>query len=84
MKFSLPPFNEKPKKGIIEQQILNFSKGIFNSPIIGISFVLAINLFYIYSCLKSISIFSLLLYVFLYYLFISIILTKVLGLQRNK
>ena len=84
MKYSLPPFNEKPKKGFIEQQILNFSKEMFNYPIIGISFLLALNLLYIYSCLKSISIFSLLLYIFLYYLLISIILTKVLGLQRNK
>ena len=84
MKYSLPPFNEKPKRSYIEQKIYDFSFGLFKNPIIGIALLLTLNLLYIYSCIKSRSIFSILLYLYLVYLIISIVLSKVLGFQRNK
>ena len=84
MKYSLPPFNEKPQRSYIEQKIYDFSFGLFKNPIIGIALLLTLNLLYIYSCIKSRSIFSILLYLYLVYLVFSIVLSKVLGLQRNK
>ena len=84
MKYSLPPFNEKPKRSYIEQKIYDFSFGLFKNSILGISLLLILNLLYVYSCIKSRSIFSISLYLYLVYLVISIVLSKLLGLQRNK
>ena len=84
MKYSLPPFNEKPERGFFEQKIIDFSSELFKIPIIGISLLLIINLLYLYAYFKSRSIISILLYLFLAYLIISLILSKVLNLKRNK
>ncbi len=84
MKYSLPPFNEKPKRSYIEQKIFEFSYELFKSPIIGISILLVLNLIYIYTYIKSRSIISVLLYLYLAYLVISLVISKVLRLKRNK
>lgn len=84
MKYSLPPFNEKPKRGFFEQKIFDFSEELFKSPILGISVLLIINLLYLYTYVKSRSLISLLFYLFLAYIILSMIVAKVLGLKRNK
>ena len=84
MKISLPPFNEKPKLGFCEQKIFDFSQELFENPIIGISVSLIINLLYLYTYVKSRSLISLLFYLFLAYIILSMIVAKVLGLKRNK
>ena len=84
MKFSLPPFNEKPKRGFFEQKIFDFSEELFKSPILGISVLLIINLLYLYTYVKSRSLISLLFYLFFAYIILSMIVAKVLGLKRNK
>ena len=84
MKYSLPPFNEKPNRGFFEQKIFYFSEELFKTPILGIALLLALNLVYLYLYIKSRSIISILFYLFLAYLVFSILLVKILGLKRNK
>ena len=84
MKYSLPPFNEKPKRGFFEQKIFDFSEELFKTPILGIALLLSLNLVYLYLCVNSRSIISILFYLFLAYLIFSIVLVKILGLKRNK
>lgn len=84
MKYSLPPFNEKPERGFFEQKLIDFSSELFKNPIVGISMLLILNLLYLYAYFKSKSIISILIYLFLAYLIISLILAKVLNLNRNK
>ena len=37
MKYSVPPFNEKPKRGFLEQKIFEFSEELFRTPILDIT-----------------------------------------------
>ena len=84
MKYSLPPFNEKPIRNALEQKIFNFSEEMFQSPILGIALLLTLNLVYLYTYIKSQSVISLLLYLFLTYLVVSLILAQLLNIKRNK
>ena len=52
MKYSLPPFNEKPKRCTLEQKIFDFSEELFKTPILGIALLLTINLVYLYTYIK--------------------------------
>ena len=84
MKYSLHPFNEKEKREFFEQKILDFSKDLFRNPKLGLSLALALNLLYIYAYFKSKSVISIMLYLFLAYLVLSIVLTKLFDLNRDK
>lgn len=84
MKYSVPPFNEKPKRGVFEQKIFDFSEELFSTPILGLLLLLSLNILYLYIYFKSRGIISLLLYFFFCYLIISILIVKLLGLNRNK
>ena len=84
MKNSIPPFNERTKKGYIEQKIFDFSEELFRTPILGIALLLSLNLLYLYTYFKSRSVISILFYLFLAYLIFSILITHLLGLKRNK
>ena len=84
MKYSLPPFNEKPNRGFFEQKIFDFSEELFKTPILGIALLLSLNLLYLYTYFKSRSVISILFYLFLAYLIFSILITHLLGLKRNK
>ena len=84
MKYSVPPFNEKPKRGFLEQKIFEFSEELFRTPILGITLLLTLNLLYLYSYFRSRSVISILFYLFLAYLIFSILITNLLGLKRNK
>ena len=84
MKYSLPPFNEKPIRSALEQKIFNFSEEMFQSPILGIALLLTLNLVYLYTYIKSQSVISLLLYLFLAYLVVSLVLAQLLNVKRNK
>ena len=84
MKYSLPPFNEKEKRGFIEEKILDFSKQIFRTPIFGIILSVLLNLLFLHMYFSSRSVISILFYLYFIYLIISIILAKTLDLKRNK
>ena len=84
MKYSLHPFNEKEKREFFEQKILDFSTDLFRNPKLGLSLALALNLLYIYAYFKSKSVISIMLYLFLAYLVLSIVLTKLFDLNRDK
>ena len=84
MKYSVPPFNEKPKRGFFEQKIFDFSEKLFRTPILGIILLLTLNLLYLYLYFKSRSLISILFYLFLAYLILSILTVNLLGLKRNK
>jgi hypothetical protein len=84
MKYSLPPFNEIEKREFFEQKILDFSTVLFRNPKLGLSLSISLNLLYIYAYFKSKSVLSIMLYLFLAYLILSIALSKLLGLNRDK
>ena len=84
MKYSLHPFNEKEKREFFEQKILDFSTELFRNPKLGLSLAVALNLLYLYAYFKSRSVFSIILYLFLAYLVLSIVLSYLFGLNRDK
>ena len=84
MKYSLHPFNEKEKREFFEQKILDFSTDLFRNPKLGLSLAVALNLLYIYAYFKSKSVISIMLYLFLAYLVLSIVLSKLFDLNRDK
>ena len=84
MKYLVPPFNEKPKRGFLEQKVFDFSEELFRTPIVGIALLFALNLVYLYSYFKSRSVISILFFFFFAYLIFSILITNLLGLKRNK
>ena len=62
MKYSLPPFNEREKRGYIEEKILCFSKELFRKRNFGILYAIIFNLFYFFMCSLTKSVISLLFY----------------------
>ena len=84
MKYSLHPFNEKEEREFFEQKILDFSTNLFRNPKLGLSLAISLNLLYIYAYFKSKSVLSILLYLFLAYLILSIVLSKLFVLIRDK
>ena len=84
MKYSLPPFNEVEKREFFEQKILDFSTELFRNPKLGLSLALSLNLLYIYAYFKVKSVLSIILYLFFAYLLLSIVLSKLFGLNRDK
>ena len=84
MKYNLPPFNEKVHRGYFEQSLIDFSSGLFQNPILGLALGIAINILYIYSYYKSKSCLSIIIYLFLAFIVISIIVSKLFKIKRNK
>lgn len=84
MKYSLPPFNEKEEREFFEEKILDFSKELFRNPKLGLSFVLFLNILFIYAYFKSKSILSIILYLFFMYLLLSLALGTFFDFKRNK
>lgn len=84
MKYSLPPFNEKEKRGALEQKILDFSTELFRNPKLGLGLSIILNILYIYSYFKSKGVISILFYLLFAYFGLCIILTRILRLKRNK
>lgn len=84
MKYNLPPFNEKEKRGTFEQKILDFSTELFRNPKLGLGLSITLNILYIYSYFKSKGVISILLYLLLAYFGLCLILTRILRLKRNK
>ena len=84
MKYDLPPFNEKEKRGFFEQRILEFSSMIFKNPIFGISLGIILNLIFLFSYFQSKNCLSTILNIFLVYLMFSIILFQLSNMQKNK
>ena len=84
MNYNLPPFNEKEKHGFFEQNILDFSKGLFQNPLFGLALGIILNIVFFYSILKSKSCFSIIIYIFIVYLIFAIILFQLANLGKNK
>ena len=84
MNYDIPPFNEEEKREYFEQKILDFSKKLFYSPKLAFLLVLAFDILYIYLMIKSRSFISIMLYIFLVYLLISIFLVNILKPQKNE
>ena len=82
MKYNLPPFNEKVPRGFFEQTILDFSSGLFKTPIIGYALALLLNVLYLYTYCKSKSCFSVIIYLFLAYLLSSLIFAQIARFRR--
>ena len=84
MEYSVPPFNEKEKRVLVEQKVLDFSTELFRNPKLGLGLALILNILYIYLYFSSRSVTSILLYFSLAYIALCIILSNLLGLKRNK
>ena len=83
MKYNMPPFNEEEKREYFEEKILNFSKNIFLSPKLGLLLVFSFDILYIYLMLKSRSVFSIIFYIFLVYLLLSILFAHNFNIQKS-
>jgi hypothetical protein len=84
MKYDLPPFNEKEKHGFIEQNLLDISSGLFKNQTLGFTLAILTNFLFIYLYFKSKSCISLLIYLFLVYIIISIIISQLANISKNK
>ena len=84
MNYSVPPFNEREERVLLEQKVLDFSTELFRNPKLGLSFAIILDILYLYLYFNSRSVTSILLYFSLAYFGLSILLSKILGLQRNK
>ena len=84
MEYSVPPFNEREKRVLIEQTVLDFSTELFRNPKLGLGLASILNILYIYLYFSSRSVTSILLYFSLAYFVLCIILANLLGLKRNK
>ena len=84
MSFYLYLLNEKEKHGFFEQKILDFSKGLFQNPLLGLALGIILNIVFFYSILKSKSCFSIIIYIFIVYLIFAIILFQLANLGKNK
>lgn len=80
----IPPIDEFERKSKIKKEIMNFSNGLFENLILGISFIIALNLLYIYIIVKNLNIFSVMTNIFLLYLISIIILSKIFKLDKPK
>ena len=67
-----------------EQKFAKFSYDLFNFPILAIIFGLYLNIVYILSCKKKMSIITILIRLFIHYLILQIILNKLLKLNGIK
>ena len=84
MSYSVPPFNVREKRVLLEQKVLDFSTELFRNPKLGLGLAIILNILYLYLYFNSRSVTSILLYFSLAYFGLSILLSKILGLQRNK
>ena len=84
MEYSVPPFNEREKRVLVEQKVLDFSTELFRNPKLGLGLASFLNILYIYLYFSSRSVTSILLYFSLVYFVLCIILAHLLGLKRNK
>ena len=67
-----------------EQKFAKFSHDLFNFPIFAIISGIYLNIVYFFSCIRKMSIISILINIFIQYLVIRIILTKLLKLNEIK
>ena len=83
--YKIPEYPNKEKGFLIdEEKFGQFSKDIFNSPIFAILCGIYINIIYILSWRKRMSILSVLIKLFIQYLIIEIIMKKIFKIDQNK
>ena len=67
-----------------EQKFAKFSHDLFNFPIFAIISGIYLNIVYFFSCIRKMSIISILINIFIQYLVIRIILTKLFQINEIK
>ena len=79
MKYDIPPVARSQRSGILDEKILQLSNELFEIPLFGYGISGIINILFIYLWYKKVTFFSLIFFLFLYYLIIRIIQIKILG-----
>ena len=83
--YKVPEYPNKERRFIFdEQKFAKFSHDLFNFPIFAIISGIYFNIVYFFSCRRKMSIISILINIFIQYLVIRIILTKLLKLNEIK
>ena len=79
MKVDIPPIAKSQRSGFIDEKILEFSKELFEIPLYGFGIATILNIFYLYYWYKRASLFSLIYFIFLFYIISKAIQAKILG-----
>ena len=74
----VPPVTRSERSGIIDETLLTISKELFTIPKFGYPIGVIFNILYIYYCYKKATLFSLIYLVFLFWLIVRVIQTKIL------
>ena len=79
MEYDIPPVAKSQRSGYLDVKILQISKQLFEIPLFGIGISGIINILIIYLWYKKFCLFSIICFLFLYYLIIRIIQIRILG-----
>ena len=83
--YKVPEYPNQERGFILdEQKFAKFSHDLFNFPIFAICCGIYLNIVYFFSCRRKMSIISILINIFIQYLVIRTILTKLLKLNEKK
>ena len=80
MNTDIPPVERSARSGIVDETILKISGELFEVPIFGYGIAILINFLYIYYWYKKATFFSLLYFIFLFWIIIRVIQIKILGM----
>lgn len=80
MNTDIPPVARSARSGIVDETILKISGELFEVPFFGYGIAIIINILYVYYWYKRATFFSLLYFIFLFWLIIRVIQTKILGM----
>ena len=84
-KYKVPEYPNQERGFILdEQKFAKFSYDLFNFPIFTIISGIYLNIVYVFTCRRRMSIISTIINIFIQYLIIRIILTKLLKLNQIK
>ena len=83
--YKVPEYPNQERGFILdEQKFAKFSHDLFNFPIFAIISGIYLNIVYFFSCIRKMSIISILINIFIQYLVIRIILTKLFKINDIK
>jgi hypothetical protein len=83
--YKVPEYPNQERGFILdEQKFAKFSYDLFNFPIFAICCGIYLNIIYIFFCTRKMSIISIIINIFIHYLIIRIILTKLLKPKEIK
>ena len=72
----IPPVAKSKRSGFLDEAVLSFSSKLFEKPLLGYTYSIIFNLFYIYYWRKHTNIFSIIIFSIMYFIIVKIIQIK--------